>query len=78
MSNFSDVGKSKKLAFYQGSEYYCIFSGSIIKIGCEVHYYKDWIKFDNKRILKMDGKTALKFWKKEKKIILAISKNLTK
>ena len=69
--------KSKKIASYNGSDYYCIFFGSIIKIGCEVHYLKDWEAFSDKEILKMDGEPALRFWKKEKKIIIAISKNLT-
>ncbi len=70
--------KSKKYAYYQGSDYHCNFFGSIIKIGCEVHYAKDWQSFDNKRIMEMDQERALKFWKREKETILLISKKLNR
>ena len=70
--------KSSKIAQYIGSDYYCIFIGSIIKIGCECHYRSKWEKFSDRDIFNMDGKRALKFWRKEKSVILKISKNLSK
>ena len=44
-----------------------------IKIGCEYHSIKDWGKFKDDRISEMDG-DALKFWKTNKKSIMAICK----
>ncbi|MFK5950904.1 MAG: hypothetical protein QM500_19300 [Methylococcales bacterium] len=41
-----------------------------IRIGCEYHLITEWLEFDDKRILEMDGKDALKFWNKHKKSIL--------
>ena len=46
-----------------------------MKIGCELHKLKDWELFDNKRILEMDGKTALKFWKVNKEGLLTIARS---
>ena len=69
--------KSKKFSYYQGSDYYCLFFGSIIKIGCEAHYCKEWESFDNDRIFGMDDYRSLEFWKREKNIIISISKHLT-
>ena len=43
-----------------------------IKIGCELHSKEEWKSFDDKRILEMDGKTALKFWNENKQWILKI------
>ncbi len=45
-----------------------------IRIGCEFHKIKEWDKFSNKRILEMDGKDALKFWKANKYYIIGITK----
>jgi hypothetical protein len=70
--------RSSKVATYTGSDYHCIFIGSIIKIGCECHYRSSWEKFSDEEIEKMDGQRALKFWRKEKDIVLKISKNLSK
>ncbi len=77
-AKFSDklIIKNNKRSYYQGSDYYCWIFENIIKIGCEVHSYQEWKNFTDKEILKMDGKRALKFWKKEKEIILKIHDNL--
>ena len=45
-----------------------------IKIGCEFHTLKEWSEFDNHRILEMDGKPALKFWKEHKELLLGLAK----
>jgi hypothetical protein len=37
-----------------------------MQIGCERHLITEWAEFDDKRILEMDGKDALKFWRKYK------------
>ena len=43
-----------------------------MKIGCEFHSLSDWWGFDDKRILQMDGKVALEFWRKWKAPLQAI------
>jgi len=45
-----------------------------MQIGCEFHSLADWFSFDDHRILEMDGKTALKFWRNWKKPLRAICK----
>jgi len=72
------VKSKKKTATYIGSDYYCVFIGSIIKIGCEVHYRSSWEKFTTAQIKIMDGDKAVKFWRKEKQVILNISRTLSR
>jgi hypothetical protein len=40
-----------------------------MQIGCERHELKEWWDFEDKRILGMDGKKALKFWRTHKDLI---------
>jgi len=52
------------------SEYYAItYTSEIMQIGCERHSFDDWWSFDDKRILEMDGKSGLKFWRYSKEHI---------
>ncbi len=44
-----------------------------IQIGCELHTVPEWAAFDDERIVKMDGKTALTFWSAHKAAILALA-----
>jgi hypothetical protein len=59
--------------FIQGLNWDVIILDEHMKIGCELHSLKEWESYDNKRILEMDGKTALKFWKENKEGLLAIA-----
>ena len=52
--------------FIQIETYVITYTAEILQIGCEQHPIADWRNFDNRRIAKMDGKTALKFWGKYK------------
>ena len=45
------------------------YTAEILQIGCERHPIADWFDFDDRRILEMDGKQALKFWQKFKELI---------
>ena len=45
------------------------YTSEVIQIGCENHTIKDWFDFDDKKILSMDGKKALKFWRLNKELI---------
>jgi len=54
------------------AQYNITITPNFIKIGCEFHKKTEWWKFTNKEILEMDGKEALKFWKKWKPILKGI------
>jgi len=47
-------------------QYPITYTADILQIGCERHAISDWANFDDHRIAKMDGKAALKFWRKYK------------
>ena len=47
-------------------EYSVTYTSEYLQIGCERHSTPEWWEFDDKRIIKMGGKTALKFWRKNK------------
>ena len=44
-----------------------------MQIGCELHSLDDWRSFDDARIVKMDGRNALRFWRAHKDALLAIA-----
>ena len=50
----------------QIEQYPITYTADILQIGCECHAVADWDDFDDHRIAKMDGKSALKFWRKYK------------
>jgi hypothetical protein len=57
-------------------KYPIAYTDTYLQIGCERHPITDWWGFDDKRILQMDGKTALTFWRKWKdqiKVIIDMS-----
>lgn len=43
-------------------------------IGCECHSLSEWASFDDRRILQMDGKEALKFWRAHKDFLLGLAR----
>ena len=45
------------------------YTATVMQIGCERHPIEDWRSFDDARIVKMDGKRALDFWRKNKALI---------
>jgi hypothetical protein len=51
-----------------------LWDGYLI-IGCEKHAVKEWDSFDDRRILEMDGKDALIWWKVWKPIFMQIAKD---
>ena len=46
-----------------------------MQIGCELHALSEWREFDDARIVQMDGKTALKFWRAHKAALLALAES---
>lgn len=45
------------------------YTAKHLQIGCEKHEITKWWEFDDERIMGMDGKEALKFWRKYKEFI---------
>ena len=55
------------------SEAYPItYTAEYLQIGCQRHAIADWWEFSDGRIIDMDGKKALKFWREWKDTIRAI------
>ena len=42
------------------------YTDTVMQIGCERHLISEWADFSDKKIADMDGKAALKFWRKYK------------
>lgn len=57
-----------------GLRYFILITKQQIKIGCEIHEAEEWDLFDDRRILRMDGKEALEWWRIYKPIIMALHK----
>ena len=48
------------------------YTAEVMQIGCQCHKLEDWWSFDDARIIKMEGKTALKWWRTWKPILQQI------
>jgi len=44
-----------------------------MQIGCELHTLAEWDAFDDARIVGMDGRNALRFWRAHKVALLALA-----
>ena len=53
-------------------QYPVTYTADVMQIGCENHMISEWWEFDDRQILKMDGKAALKWWRKWKPILQQI------
>lgn len=53
-------------------QYNITITPNYIKIGCQCHKKAEWWAFNDKDIIKMDGRRALAWWKKWKPILQAI------
>lgn len=60
------------LRYYKSDLYECYIQTEYMQINCESHSWDDWESFDDKRILEMDGKSVLKWWRVNKPILQAI------
>jgi len=66
---YDALGNMKQIKTIYLEAYHINYTKDVIQIGCENHSIEDWISFDDKRILEMDGKTALTFWREYKDFI---------
>ena len=44
-----------------------------IQIGCQLHKTAEWAAFSNEKIIGMDGRDALRFWRANKSAIMALA-----
>jgi len=64
------AGNSEHIKSIFVSEVYpVVYTVDYLQIGCERHLISEWSEFDDRRILEMDGKRALEFWKTFKDFI---------
>ena len=45
------------------------YTSEVMQIGCQRHDISEWWDFTDEDIINMDGKNALKFWRKYKDFI---------
>ena len=45
-----------------------------MQIGCELHSLAEWAEFDDARIVAMDGRDALRFWRDHKDALLSLAR----
>jgi hypothetical protein len=60
------------MSLFISEKYPITYTSEVLQIGCERHQIKEWWSFGDERILKMDGKTAFKFWLEHKDIIKSV------
>ena len=48
------------------------YTAEVMQIGCQCHKLEDWWSFDDARIIEMEGKTALRWWRTWKPILQQI------
>ena len=68
----NDIVISKLPIIIQTPMYDVIIYDNHIRIGCQLHAASEWFNFNNKKIIKMDGRKALEWWVKWKPILAAI------
>jgi hypothetical protein len=45
-----------------------------MQIGCELHSLADWQAYDDARIVQMDGRDALRFWRENKDALISLAR----
>lgn len=67
------TGNRKQICSIFISDVYPItYTSCCIQIGCQKHKIEDWWAFSDEKILEMDGRRALHFWRQHKETIKAI------
>lgn len=64
------VGNMQEIKCMQIEKYKIAYTVDRLQIGCEQHSIEGWKAFDDRRIIQMDGKDALVWWKKSKPLIM--------
>jgi hypothetical protein len=58
-----------------GLHYVVTILDAHMQIGCELHSLAEWAAFDDARIVAMDGRTALQFWRDHKDALLSLARS---
>ena len=67
---WATLGNRKEIkSLFIVDTYPIVYTAEDLQIGCERHTIFEWKAFDNNRIVKMDGETALEFWREWKEFI---------
>lgn len=66
------IGNMKHVKSVFFETYPVTYTAEVMQIGCKNHSIEDWWSFDDRRIIKMDGKKALEWWRKWKPILQQI------
>jgi hypothetical protein len=66
------VGNMGVIRSIQLETYEITYTFEVLQIGCERHTIEEWKTFNDERIIRMDGKEALKFWRKWKDTIMQL------
>lgn len=71
-SNLDGVrGINEFVKIIQIDTYPVAYTADVIQIGCERHTHEAWRAFDDEAILAMDGRKALRWWRKYKDWLFA-------
>ena len=69
------VGNRKNIkSIFVSEDYAIVYTSEYLQIGCECHLISEWAEFDDSRIIQMDGKRALKFWREWKEVVFMLIK----
>ena len=63
------VGTTTVKTFGNAFAYKITITDKHIKIGCQQHLKNEWKAFEDREIIKMDGKRALEFWRMFKPVL---------
>ena len=70
---FGNIKKRGDVKNIIGEKYNITILPNHIQIGCQWHTKEAWFNFEDREILKMDGKEGLKWWKKWKPLLQGMS-----
>lgn len=59
---YMTIGNGQEIQTIQAGRYHVNITRHEVWIGCEHHSWANWLTFDDRLIIKMDGKIALKWW----------------
>lgn len=63
------IGNMKQVKSLFLETYPIVYTNTHLQIGCEKHSIREWLDFDDEKIIMMDGKKALNFWRKYRDFI---------
>lgn len=66
------TGNNLHVRSLQCGVYMAAYTADRLQIGCQNHAIMDWWGFDDRRILEVDGRTALEWWRVWKPILQTI------